>query len=108
MLKPCNTGVLLEFYDENPYRIIEQTSSGFLLSGEGAKRYKSHETGEIEENDEYIACAKVIAVGPKCENVNVGENVFCYKRLCTPIPYMRKKYFILSEQNITCRIITET
>ena len=61
---PCNTNVVLDFYEENPYRAIETTENGLIMGIESTKRYKSNETGEMEDSEEYIACAKVIAVGP--------------------------------------------
>jgi len=102
---PVNTGVLLHFYDENPYRRIETTNSGLIIGIESTKTYKSDETGELETNDEAICCAKVIAVGPECKNVKVGEDVYCVKFRALPIPFRKQGYYIISEQNITCRIV---
>lgn len=104
-LVPCNTSVILKFYEDNPYKQIERESNGLILGIESTKRYKSMETGEMEDTEEYIACAKVIAVGPGCKNVKVGEDVFCVKHLATPIPFRNKGYRALNEQNIICRIV---
>ena len=52
-----------------------------------------------------VSCAKVIAVGPECKNVNVGEDVYCMRFRAIPVPFRKKGYYIMSEQNITCRII---
>ncbi len=103
-LTPCNTGVLLHFYDKNPYRGLAKTTSGIITDVGREERYKSNDTGEIEQSEEFIACAKVIAIGPKCENVQIGEDVFCYRRSCIPVPYENKSYYILAEQNIVCRV----
>lgn len=102
---PCNTNVVLEFYEENPYRTIETTDTGLILGIESTKRYKSNDTGEIEDSEEYIACAKVIAVGPDCKNVKVGEDVFAVKHIANPLPFRKKGYRVINEQNIICRII---
>jgi co-chaperonin GroES (HSP10) len=103
-LVPCNTGVLIKFYEDNPYRKVEKTESGLIIGIESAKKYKSCETGEIEENDEYVACAKVIAVGPKCENVHVGDDIFLIKHIALPVPFRKQGYYTISEQNILCWI----
>ena len=58
----------------------------------------------MEENDEFVACAKVIAIGPKCENVKVGEDVFVIKHIATPCPFRKMGYYVISEANITCRV----
>ena len=103
-LVPCNTGVLIKFYEDNPYRKVEKTESGLIIGIESTKKYKSCETGEIEENDEYVACAKVIAIGPKCENVHVGDDVFLIKHIALPVPFRKQGYYTISEQNILCWI----
>lgn len=102
---PCNLSVLVKFYDENPYRKIETMSTGLIVGIESTKKYKSNETGEMENNEEVIACAKVIAVGPKCENVKVGEDVFVVKYICNPVPFRKMGYYMVSESNILCRIV---
>ena len=102
---PCNTNVVLEFYEENPYRLVEISDNGLILGIESTKRYKSNETGEMEDSEEYIACAKVIAVGPACRNVKVGEDVFAVKRIANPLPFRKKGYRVINEENIICRLI---
>ncbi len=104
---PCNTNVVLDFYDENPYRAIETTENGLILGIESTKKYKSNETGEIEDSEEYIACAKVIAIGPSCRNVQVGEDVFAVKHIANPLPYRKKNYRVINEENIICRIVND-
>lgn len=101
---PVNTRVLVEWYDRNPYRKIEQTESGLILGLESTKLYKSHDTGEMEENDEIVACGKVLAVGPACKNVKVGEDIIAMKSYGTPIPFRKKGWMTLDEQTILCRI----
>ena len=102
---PCNTNVVLDFYEDNPYRLVEKTEAGVILGIGSTKKYKSNETGEIEDSEEYIACAKVIAVGPSCRNVKVGEDVFAVKHIATPLPYRNYNYRVINEENIICRIL---
>ena len=101
---PCNMGVLIKFYEDNPYRVLSTTKSGLIIGMQSTQRYKSNETGEMEENDEFVACAKVIAIGPKCENVKVGEDVFVIKHIANPVPIRKLGYYIISESNILCHI----
>lgn len=101
---PCNTGVLIKFYDKNPYRAVEKTQSGLIIGMESTKMYKSNETGEMETNDEVVSCAKVIAVGPKCQNLIGGEDVYVIRHIATPIPYKKMGLFVISEQNVICYI----
>lgn len=106
-LIPCNTNVILKFYEENPYRALEKTSSGLILGVDGNKHYKSNETGEMEDSEEYIAVAKVIAVGPACRNVEVGDDVYAVKHIAQPIPFRNLGYRAINEQNIISRIVNK-
>lgn len=103
-LIPGMTGVMVTLYDENPYRHVEKTESGLIIGIESDKKYKSHETGEVEENLETIVCGKVISVGPATKYVQVGEDVFFAKYLALTLPFRKKGYYIIDEHNITCRI----
>lgn len=102
---PCNTGVLIKFYDKNPYRAVEKTQSGLIVGMESTKMYKSNETGEMEFNDEVVSCAKVIAVGSKCQNVEVGDDVYVIRHIANPLPFRKMQYYVINEQNIMVRII---
>lgn len=106
-IKPCNQTVVVKFYDDNPYRCVETDKSGLILGIESTKRYKSNETGEMEDSEEYIACAKVIATGPKCQNVEPGDDVFCTKYIAHPLPFRQKGYEVLDENNIICKIVNK-
>lgn len=103
-LVALNTGVILEPYKENPYRKIETTDSGLIVGIESTKRYKSNETGEYEDNQQLICCGKVISKGPDCRNVNVGDDVYFPVHISNPLPFRKKGYRIISEQNIFCII----
>ena len=102
---PCNTGVLIKFYDKNPYRAVEKTQSGLIVGMESTKMYKSNETGEMEFNDEVVSCAKVIAVGSKCQNVEVGDDVYVIRHIANPLPFRKMQYYVINEQNIMVRIV---
>lgn len=105
---PCNTGVLIKFYDDNPYRKVEKTNSGLIIGIESTKKYKSSDTGEMEANDEAIMCAKVLAVGPKCENVHIGDDVYLANWIAKPVPFRKMGFYIISEQNILCAVRLKT
>lgn len=101
---PIYSNVVLEFYDDNPYRMLETTESGVLLGIDSTKKYKSNETGEMEEAVDFIACAKVIAVGPDCKYIKEGEDVFAVKGIANKLPYRNQPYYVINESNIICRI----
>lgn len=101
---PCNTNVIVKFYEENPYRYIETTENGLILGIE-TTNHKSNDSGEIEENQPGIVCAKVIATGPECKNVQVGEDVYISTFTSVPVPFRNKGYRAITEQNIICRLV---
>jgi len=104
-LIPCNATVVIKPYDVNPYRKIDTTASGLIIGIESDKTYKSNETGEIEQNNEVIRCGKVIAVGPACKNVEVGDDVYFTTFSMTVIPFRKQGLVAVTENLLICRII---
>ena len=102
---PCNKGVMVKLYDENPYRRIDKTESGLIVGIQSSQKYVSDDSGEMEENEEYVTCAKVIAVGPLCQNVKVGDDVYLVRHILKPIPFRKMGYYEVDEQHILCRIV---
>lgn len=102
---PTNANVLIQPYIRNPYRYIETTASGLIVGIESSKTYKSNETGEIEQNNEVIKCGKVLAVGPACKNVNVGDDVYYTTYSEAKLPFRKKGYVIVGEGLLICRIV---
>ncbi len=101
---PVNANVLIQPYKTNPYRHIETTESGLIVGIESSKTYKSNETGEIEQNKQIIKCGKVLAIGPACKNVRVGDDVYYTTYSETVIPFRKKGWVMTGEQLIICRI----
>jgi co-chaperonin GroES (HSP10) len=102
---PLNNYVLIQPYIRNPYRYIETTESGLIVGIESSQTYKSNETGETELNEQIIHCGKVLAKGPDCRNVEIGDDVFYTTYSMTPIPFRKKGYVIVGENLIICRMI---
>ena len=102
---PTNTNILIQPYIKNPYRYIETTASGLIVGVESSKTYKSNETGEIEQNAEVVKCGKVLAVGPACKNVEVGDDVYYTTYSEAKLPFRKKGYVIVSEGLLICRIV---
>lgn len=97
--------IVIKPYDKNPYRKLKTSASGLLISGFDVNRtYKSHETGEQEDAEAFIACGHVIDVGPECKYVKVGEDIY-YRNSAVPIPFDTRGYYALSEQNVICRVL---
>ena len=104
-LVPVNANVIVKPYLQNPYRNIETTESGLIVGVESSKTYKSNETGEIERNNEVIKCGSVIAVGPACKNVEVGDDVFYTTYSEVKLPFRKKGYVVMSETLLICKVV---
>lgn len=104
-LVPCGRRVIFLPYDENPYRLVEKSEAGVIFGIESSGVHHSNETGEYEENEQMIVCAKVIAVGPDCKYTTVGSDIYVMKGVgSTPVPFRKKGYHIIDEQNVLCSI----
>lgn len=102
---PTNANVLVEPYIRNPYRYIETTSSGLIVGAESSKTHKSNETGEIEKNNQIVKCGRVIAIGPDCKNVEIGDDVFFTAFDELVLPFRKKGWVMVSEMRLICRIV---
>ena len=102
---PTNANLLVKPYLKNPYRYIETTASGLIVGVESSQTYKSSETGEIEQNNDAIKCGKVLAVGPMCKNVEVGDDVFYTTYSELKLPFRKKGWSMISETLLICRIV---
>ena len=58
---PCNLSVLVKFYDENPYRKVEKTSTGLYVGIESTKKYKSKHKITYKHRDMGLRCVIKIA-----------------------------------------------
>ena len=104
-LKPCNANVIILPYDEHPYTPkVEVNKSGLIMGGiHDQSLMKNPDTGEMDSMQRGIWCCKVIAVGPKCENVEVGDDIYCRFDIAVPIPFGGLGYYSMCEANIiTC------
>lgn len=104
-LAPCGAVVVIKPYEVNPYRKVDKTASGLIVGIESDKTYKSNETGEIEMSQEVIRTGKVIAIGPKVESTEVGDDVFFTTYSMTTLPFRKMGYVCVSEPLLVCRVI---
>lgn len=101
-LIPCNANVILLPYEEHPYgQKITVSASGLITGGiNDPSLMKNPNSGEQESMKKGIWCCKVVAKGPKCENVEVGDDVYCRFDIAAPIPFGGQGLFAMSEQNL--------
>ncbi len=105
-LKPTGYTIIVKPYDTNPYlsEIITH-DSGLITAPEIGLNgvIKSEDSGEYEALSK-IPCGIIIATGPECKYCEVGDDVY-YRPGAVPVPFNKKGYYAVSEQNIICRIV---
>lgn len=96
-INPMFNYVFIELIDENPY-ITRKTESGLILPHSALQM--SQETGELEKLEQIILFGVVVAAGPTCVSLKVGDEVFFDKRGSRVLPILNGGYRHINEQNI--------
>lgn len=100
-IMPMFNYALIKPFDNNPFQKIKTTKSGIITDlGGFAPTYKSNETGEIEEEQQYIKVGTVIEVGSKCEFLKPGDVVFYTIASEVMVPFYKLGFVVVAEQRI--------
>ena len=94
-LKPVYKNIIIDVYDTNPY-VRQKTEDGLDLNSD----FVNSDSGQVEEKNLVIECAKVMEVGPDCEYVCAGDDVLVDVRALSPIPFLGHYYWLLNEQAV--------
>lgn len=97
-LLPMGNKMLISKYPQNPYRKVVDGNVIVDYQGE----FMNPETGQQDKQEELVACAKVIEVGPECKYVKKGDDVYFDTRTTYPVPFMSMGYLSTSEPQIIC------
>lgn len=100
-IMPMFNYALIKPFDQNPFQKVKVTSSGIITDlGGYTPTYKSHETGEIEEEQQYIKVGTVIEVGHKCEFLKPGDVVFYTIASECMVPFYKLGFVVVNENRI--------
>ena len=86
-LIPMRANVLILPYPSNPYRKILDKETGIYFAEN--KYYKNPDTGEMEESDNVMEVATVMAVGPDVKYIKEGDVIYYRRVQKVPIPFFR-------------------
>lgn len=104
-IKAISNNLIVMPFSQNPFQQIKTTESGIYLDTGGmAPEYKSNETGEIEEEEQFIIVATVMDAGPDCKWIKEGDVVMYTRPSQLPIPFYRQNIFQVNEVRIMCVI----
>lgn len=100
-IAPMGNYVLIKPFDNNPFQQIKISKSGIITDlGGMTPEYKSNETGEIEEERQFIKVGTVIETGYKCEFVKEGDLVFYTIASECMIPFYKMGFVVVAEPRI--------
>ena len=99
-IKAIGAGLLIKPFEENPFQMIKR--EGLIITDLGGQKpvYKSHETGDFEEEEQFIHVGTVIDSGPACKWIEEGDIVMWRKVSETPVPFYKQGLVLVNEQSI--------
>lgn len=97
-IKPMFSRVLIKPFEHNPFQQIKVSNSGLITDlGGMTPTYKSTDTGEWEEEKQFIVTGTVIDVGPECKYLAEGDVVFYRVDTAVPVPFFKQGLVSISE-----------
>lgn len=100
-IMPMYSYVLIQPFSKNPFQQVKISDGGIITDlGGMSPTYKSNETGEYEESEQYIKVGTVIETGHKCEFIKAGDIVMYTIASECPVPFFRQGFVAVAEQRI--------
>lgn len=100
-IMPMFAYALIKPFEQNPFQQIKISEGGLITDlGGFTPQYKSNETGQIEEEEQYIKVGTVIEVGHKCEFLKPGDVVFYTIASECMVPFFKQGFVVVNENRI--------
>lgn len=100
-IMPMYSYVLVQPFSKNPFQQVKVSDGGIITDlGGMSPTYKSNETGEYEESEQYIKVGTVVETGHKCEFLKAGDIVMYTIASECPVPFFRQGFVAVAEQRI--------
>lgn len=101
-IMPMGNYALIKPFENNPFQQIKVSKNSGIITDLGglAPTYKSNETGEIEEEQQFIKVGTVIETGHKCEFLKSGDIVFYTIASECMVPFFKQGFVVVAEQRI--------
>lgn len=104
-IMPIANYVIVHPFNENPFQKVQVSSSGIILSTGGlVPEYKSNESGEFEEAEQYIKVGVVVEAGPDCKWLREGDTIMWAKPAEVVIPFYNFGFKLVNETRAICVI----
>ena len=99
-IKPLGNYVLITPFSQNPFQKIKQEGNIITDLGGLTPIYKSHEDGEVHEEDPYVHVGTVVEIGPDVKWLKEGDAVMWCTPTELPIPFYKQGLVTVCEFNI--------
>jgi hypothetical protein len=99
-IMPGTSYLLIKPFEKNPFQEVKIEGGIITDLGGMTPEYKSNETGEIEQEKEYIKVGTVIETGYECKFVKPGDVVFYTIASECMIPFFRQGFVTVAENRV--------
>lgn len=100
-IKPMFARILVKPFEQNPFQKITRSNTGLIIDlGGMAPTYKNTDTGEIEEEKQFIITGTVVDCGPDVKYLSQGDVVFYRVDTSVPVPFFKQGLVSLAENQI--------
>ena len=105
-IKAMFARVLVQPFKQNPFQKIKiDSKSGIILDTGGmVNEYKNTDTGEWEEEQQFIITGAVIDCGPDVKYLQAGDVVFYRVDTAVPVPFFKQGLYSISENQIIAAV----
>ena len=97
---PMSSYALIKPFESNPFQRVKVESGIITDLGGFTPTYKSHEDGQIHEEEQFINVGTVIDTGWKCEFLKAGDVVFYTKASEAMVPFFKQGFVVVAESRI--------
>ena len=99
-IMPGTSYLLIKPFEKNPFQEVKVEGGIITDLGGMTPEYKSNETGEIEQEKEFIKVGTVIETGYECKFVKPGDVVFYTIASENMIPFFRQGFVTVAENRV--------
>lgn len=100
-IMPLTSYVLIKPFESNPFQKLNKLDSGLIIDSGGiAPSFKSQETGDMIDANQYIKVGLVTEVGAECKFLKPGDVVFYNIASEVQVPFFKFGFVIVAEQRI--------
>ncbi len=97
---PMGSYALIKPFDENPFQRVTVESGIITDLGGFTPQYKSHEDGQIHEEEQFIKVGTVIESGYGCRFLQAGDVVFYTTTSEVMVPFFKQGFVVVDEKRV--------